>query len=273
MPFSTPIHAETTQNNGLAGVAALNGSGGGHVGSADKITIKTLKGLTPYLLGGGGTSVSKPNGAALLFDQLYGGNKCFMGAGRFFPAAWDRFMRYAPIELMPGDKITAQLSNTNVNEASIVAYDISYAKSRPRAMDPARMLSRYKEIIKDMISITVANAITYNDAAADMATLMSGGIGKTVFLNEKYDIVGFFPIVTTAVGGVVTISGSIDGAEWNGQAPGAPISPLGAVTLYGDPYQYLLPEPIPIDFNSPPTLGMCGLSAAAETFGIMLGKK
>jgi hypothetical protein len=157
MPYDTLLHAEAQACNGLTGVAALANQN--HRASGDKLFLKT-KPAPPYLMGLGGLSDTKPQQVALVPDELLAQNPILGPAGmNFWSDGWAKFLRECPITLVKGDGLTGQLSNTNVNEGGLVAYDIAYGRPiAPWSLKDVRpMLS---EVFTDTITITSAAAVT-----------------------------------------------------------------------------------------------------------------
>lgn len=264
MTYDSLLYAQVTQNNGLAGVTALKST---HVVSGDTQKLKDAFG-DPFLIGFGAVSLTKPQASALACEQRDGGSVIYGNAGRDFYAHYMKELRRQPMNMVKGDVITGQISNTNVSEASIVAMDIVYSQAQLPKMPTSQ--KTYKKWHNDKITITVANALTFDDAAVSLETLLTNKF-KWIDKNKKYELVATIPNVSSPAGGIASIQ-SLPGA-WEGKAPGLIINPLSTVNFAPGTSGYCyVPEPIPMDPLAWPTLGMCGLTAVEVSFGVLFGE-
>jgi len=264
MPYSTLVHAESTQNDGYAGVAGKGPTGIGFSISGD--TIVLIDKEFPYIYRYGAHSITKPQACKLNFTnmgtRMYGG-----GAVDFHPAGISG-SRSLPQKLYRGETVTGYASNTNVAEDTIIMYEIAY--NHITSWDISEFAG--KQIFPALMTLTAGAAVTYNsgpvtvyDAATDPTDWFDA--------NAYYDILGAFGVIG-ADGGVVHITNLPD--DWARHAPGFPINPLDTV-LFGTrmPYFYLL-EPIRgipgNQLKNNVTLGITATATNATTFGLLMAR-
>jgi len=267
MPFTSPLWPEARAGDGLVGIAAAGD--GYHTVSGDDLTLKDHD--EPFMIGFGGTGDTKPQGVAIDQAKGEGTSRIYGPAGmNFFLDGFDKGWRKQPKPLVKGDTLTGLQSSTNVNEGSLVVMDLIYGRGNA----PARKVEdiKYKDYHTDLVTITSANAVTLNDAAASLPTLLTNGY-KWIDLAKKYDILATIPCISAATFGGVASIRNISAPGWSGLAPGLIVNSLSAVTFNPGGSRNWVPEPIPFDPVSPPTLGMCATSAGAITFGILFGEK
>lgn len=267
MVYSTICWGESTQNNGLAGVAGLANQN--HNASGDKLKLKTTP-SPPYLMGFGSVSDTKPQGSALVPDTG-NGNKPIYGPGAidFVTEGWAWWMRSAPVVLQKGDQLTGQASNTNVAEGTVVAADIQYG-SYAQPWNLAEMRQKYIQIISQQVTITSGAAVTFNSGSTAIETAATEK-SNWLDVDASYEILGTSPCISAATfGGICNVTGL--GGNWKGEQPGLLVSPLSAVTFSpGGSFAPAL-EPIPFDGDSPPDVGMTATSAGAVKFNIVMGQ-
>lgn len=267
MPFDSLCWGEAQACDGLTGCAALANQN--HGVSGDKITLKTDP-KPPYLQGLGGLSDTKPQAVALIPDEQNAQLPIYGPAGmNFWSDGWDRSLREGPIELLKGDALTAQISNTNVNEGAIVACEVAYG--RPVAPWSLKDIqNRYEKIFHDLCTITSAAAVTFNSGSGVLSGKMTN-FSKWSDPDGRFEILGVVHGISAATfGGIANVTKLSGG--WQGFQPGLVINPLSAVTFdAGGGFAPAL-EPIPFDGDSLPDIGMTATSAGAVTFALKIGK-
>jgi hypothetical protein len=267
MPYDTICWGEAQACNGLTGVAALSGQN--HGASGDKLTLKSTP-EPPFLQGLGGLSDTKPQQVALVPDELQAQNPILGPAGmNFWSDGWLKELRQIPIELIKGDALTGQLSNTNVNEGAIVGADVTYGRPvAPWTLEGVQ--GRYSKVFTDTITITSAAAVTFNSGSGALSGKASN-YAKWSDSKGEFEILGIIHGISAATyGGICNVTKL--GGEWDGKQPGLIVSPLSAVTFdAGGSFAPAL-EPIPFEGDSVPDVGMTATSAGAVTFSMLIGK-
>lgn len=271
MPYDTILWGEEQAANGLTGVAALAGQN--HQASGDKLTLLNDP-SPPILIEAGGLSDTKPQGAALVFDKLEGGNTYKLPAHiDFWGFGWMKDLRAMPKVLQKGDNVTGQISTTNVNEGQIVAASLVYGKENvPPPMLRYRyadVRKRYKDIFFDTITITSAAAVTFNSGAAALDTALTNE-AKWLDNTQRYEFIGLIPNIGAATFGGIMNWTKLGGA-WKGTQPGVVNPPLSAVS-FGIGGDFITPaEPIPFNGDALPQVGMTATSAGAIASGAAFG--
>jgi hypothetical protein len=272
VPYDTVIWAEVTQNNGLAGVAALAGQS---PFLADGDTLKMPK--KKYVAALGGSSLTKPNGCALSGDKSRGGQRFHANAAISMGLA--EILKDFALDFQENELVTALLNNTNVSEESQVfahVVDESGPFEMPKSILEAGRKAGARRIHCPIAKVTVATTKTmFNGEVALDAAITAGLAGQNagwLSSEKEYAVLGLMHSVATTAFGTVHIRGLAGG--WEGRFPGIPMygKLLGT---FDDPVGAFMPalEPIPFKGNSLPLISEVGLVAAAHTFGIVIGEK
>lgn len=266
MPYDTLNWGETTQNSGLAGVAAKGPAP--IVFSGDYNVLRKGFG-TPHIVSLGGTSATKPTGTALVGNRSYGVNKFCGPAGLYNPRMTGLVLPY-----QEGEQLTAQASNTNVNEATIVHADCAYggAHAHPATVGAALAKAGGGELWCPPTSVTAAAGVTLA-VIGDLSAMTTDTNDLWLDTRASYHILGY-----TGCVGIASDCGSIAftglGGAWHGYVPGIPDHMIGPVTLdtgtgYGADLCY---EPIPFDGDALPSYMANHLSNTAVLGGLLLAK-
>lgn len=270
--FDTLCWGEVTQNNGLAGVAALAGYAP-YTASGDTYKMPAKR----YLVGLAGTSLTKPNGCAVSGDKSRAGQRFHANAA--ISMGFNEILKDFALEFQDQETVTAVLSNTNVSEESqVVGVFTENPHPWPHSIWEAAQLAgvAWPKIHAPLASVTVAATKTaFSGELALDAAITAGASGQNTgwLSSEKnYVILGLMNSVATTAFGTVHIRGLA--GEWMGRMPGTPMygKLLGT---FDNPNQTFMPfyEAIPFKGNSLPLISETGLVAAAHTFGIVIGEK
>jgi hypothetical protein len=267
MPYDTVVWGEAQAANWLTGVAFLAGQN--HTKDGDKVVLKSTP-TPPYLLGLGGLSDTKPQGTALVPDETMSQLPIFAPGGiDFFNDGWAKWLREIPIVLTKGEKVTGQISTTNVNEGQVIGADLAY-KNAPKPWKLSGVSGRYSKVFTDKFTVTSAAAVTFNSGPVSLDSAASN-YPKWNDADGKFEILGSVPNIGAATfGGIAHIRNL--GDKWDGKQPGIVINPLSGVTFNpgGDINTVL--EPIPFDGDALPEISMTATSAGAISFGLLIGK-
>lgn len=267
MPYDSLMWGEATQNNGLAGV---NGKGPAPIQYTGDTNILRKGFGRPVIVGLGGSSITKPTGCAILGNRSYGVNKFCGPASLYFGQLEGSFLVDIAVPFQEGESLTAQASNTNVSENTIVQADCAYGSphQRPDSAWEAMTAAGGGEMWCVPTSATAAAAVT----PAVIGTLD----GLTTDTNDmwldtraKYHILGYVScvgITSTAM----TLGFTGLGGEWAGYVPGLPASGITATfDCQGTSFAY---EPIPFDGDAVPSYQANSLSNTAILGGLMMAK-
>jgi hypothetical protein len=274
MPYTTYVHAEEQAADGFTATAACATFPRGKP-SGDTFTLPKGAG-DQWLIGGGVTSDTKPQAGMIVPTYRNGGTPIYFPGSIHLAAYWARFMRAAPIKMVEGDVLTGYLSNTNVNEGSILAYDIASGNApKPATMQNlAALRAKYMEVQQAHIQVTSAAAVTYNSGGVSLDAAVTAA-GDDIY--DWLDTLGTYEIYAISAGGIpgATFGGILNisqlGGTWAGEVPGLPAGALSAVDFHGDNFS-LAPEPIPFAGNSLPVVGMTATSAGAQCVILHIGR-
>lgn len=265
MPYDSLMWGETTQNNGLAGVAAKGPAP--IVYSGDYNVLRKGFGA-PVIVSLGGISATKPTGTAILGNRSYSVNKFCGPASLSFGQSTGNPMIDIVVPFQEGEQLTAQLSNTNVNEASIVQADCAYGAPHPypRSAAAAMAMAGGGELWCPPISHTAAAAVT-PAVIGDLVALTT----EDLWLDTRasYHIIGNVSTVGVASeGGTLTFTGL--GGAWHGYVPGVAYAGIKATfDTEGISYCY---EPIPFDGDALPSYMANALTNTAVLGGLLIAK-
>lgn len=267
MVYDSLQWGETTQNNGLAGV---NGKGPQPIQYTGDTNILRKGVGTPIIVGLGGTSATKPTGCAIQGNRSMGTNKFCGPATLYFGQQEGGFWTDLIRPFQEGESITAQASNTNVSEATIVQADCAYGSAHPYPHSPGAALAAAGggEMWCPPTSVTAAAAVT--PAAIGTLDAMTTDTGdQWLDTRATYHILGYVSCVGVAgSGGTISFSGL--GGQWAGYRPGFPYSGITATfDSSGTSYAY---EPIPFDGDALPTYDANSLTNTACLGGLLLAK-
>ena len=263
MAYDSMCWGEEVQNTSLLGVLGKGPSPIAFTGD-----INTLrKGLgTPYLVGLGGVSDTKPNAVGISGNRSYGTQLFLAPAGMDFSGT---FMRDLARPYQEGEDISGFGCNTNVSEGIVVQADIAYGAVHryPKTVGEAAAMAGGGIMHSVPFSITSTAAVTPKSGlvALDAATSQDLWVNT----DSTYHILGVAPNVSAATfGGTMTVT--LNTKEWNGFIPGICVNPLSAVT-FGTGGVSLAYEPIgPFPGDALPTVGLNSTSAGAIANGIIL---
>lgn len=265
MPYDTLQYGETTQNSGLAGVAAKGPPP--IVYSGDYNVLRKGFGA-PVLVGLGGVSASKATGCAVVGNRSYGVNKFTGPASLAFPMMHDLVVPF-----QEGEQLTGQLSNTNTNEASIVNADIAYggAHAYPQTVGGAMAAAGGGELWSVPISCTAAAAVTLAYIGTlDGLTTDTGD--QWLDTRAGYKIIGSVGCV-----GIVSDCGSITftglGGDWKGYTPAVRDHMIDPVTNDVRGGLELCYEGIPFDGDALPGYMANHLTNTAVLAGLLMVKQ
>jgi len=264
--WDTLTWAEEQAANGLTATAAKAPTS--YSSSGDTITLK--KGLgVPYLFGIGMTSDTKGQASAVI-PQYSNRNTYIYGPGstKFADLGYEDMADDGAIELQVGETLTGYLSNTNVNEGSVLMCDVGY-NGHPAPLSAPRT-GRYAKVYKELLTITSAAAVSRHSGSV----ALSSGLTSTTFLNTKknYELIGVTPGISAAtLGGVLTFEGL--SGDFFGSHPGHPVDGLSAVDFSTCSFH---PFRVPLalsgeEFDSV-TAGMCATTAGAITMQLRIGE-
>jgi len=262
MPYDTIIWGEVTQNNGFAGVAAVAGQAP-YTSSGDTIKMPSAR----RVVGMVGTSLTKPNGCRIKGD-LSRSADYFYGPASLAPVMSK--LRDIALEFQNGEVITAELSNTNVNEESHVSLDVTEEQphSHPKTIGEAaaKVGAKAVHIIQCTVTVATTKTMFNGEVALDSAASQkTGWLDKT----KKYAILGGVMSLSTTAFGTVHIRG-LDGA-WLGRFPGFVMNKLDGTFEAQGGFSPAY-EPIPFAGDKLPLISECGLVAAAHTFGLVIAE-
>lgn len=261
MPYDTIFWGEATQNNGYAGVVGVTGQGD-YLNSADTMILPR----DTVCVGGGGTSLTKPNGARVA------GNRSRAAAYTYLPAALDPSgeLRNIALPFVKGEAITGQMSNTNTNEESQIHLHLTEDTPHkwPKDIwDAMQMCGGGKmHIIQCTLTCATTKTAFNGEVALDSA---ASEVVSWLDAKKKYHILGIVPSLGTTAFGLVYFRG-LSGA-WKGKMPAICVNKLdGTYETRGD----FIPayEPIPFDGDALPKISTVGLVAAAGTFGLVIAE-
>ena len=258
MPYDALIWGEEGAASGLTARTAKGPNT--YTISGDTITLKGTDRGTPILFGLGATSDTKAGGCAVVPSlsnravAIYG-----PAAIDILTKGWDDFRLSGGVkQLSNGETLTGQIDNANTNEGSVMGCFVSYG-GYPAVRGPS---AGANDMFREKITITSAAAVTYNSGAVALNTACT----SSTWLNTraKYEIRGISGCVGAATfGGMCSVTNL--GGAWAAYTPGFPVPGLSAVTFAPDGV-FVLPEPIPFDGDSLPSVGMTATSAGAIVF-------
>jgi hypothetical protein len=272
MPYDTIVWGETTQNNGFAGVAAATGQ------DAFEASGDTLKMPADVaIVGGGGSSVTKPNGCRFKSDlekALYHHLPANLSPSRMLSGQ----LLDIDIRQPQRAKITAELSNTNVNEASMVYLHLVRADKDgaphawPKTIREAMERAGGGRLIITQFSVVCGTAVTFKDGEkafdADSApSITAAEYAKFINPKKKYKILGLVASLGVASTGVIFFS-KLSG-EWAQRQPGVVHSKLLGTFEQEGAFSPCY-EPIEFDGDKPPSMHVFALAAATLTGGLVL---
>lgn len=265
MPYDTLVWAQSTQNNGLDGVAA---KGPAPIQYSGDYNILRKGFGDPYITSLGGVSLTKPTGTAIVGNRSYGANKFCGPAGLYNPRATSLVIKY-----QEGEQLTGQLSNTNVSEVSIVHADCGYGGAHAHPANPGAALAMAGggEMWCVPTSATAAAAVT-PAYIGQLDGLTTDTNDQWLDTRASYHILGYVGCVGIAGDcGVITFTGL--GGQWAGYVPGIPDKQITATfdTSHREGFD-LCYEPIPFDGNGLPGYMATHLSNTAVLGGLLLAK-
>jgi len=267
MPFDTLVHAEATQNSGYAGVA---GKGPAPIQYTGDTNILRKGFGMPIIVGLGSTSISKPQGCRISGNRSYGTNYIMGPGGLNFGQSMGTFMTDLAFPFQEGETITGQGSDTNVNEAIIVAYDVAYGSAHPypHTAWEAMRAAGGGELWCVPCSATAASAVT-PAYIGQLDTLTTDTGDQWLDTRAKYHALGTVASIGLAGGGgILTLTGLA--GPWAGFVPGVPMSGIQATfQTQGNSFCY---EPLPFDGDALPGYMHCELTAGAQLFGLLMAK-
>jgi hypothetical protein len=219
------------------------------------------------MVGAGGASVSKTNGARVKGSLSRAANWFTFPA---HPDLGQGFLRDLQLLWQDEETLTVNLSNTNVSEASMVGMDFTPTPHQyPSSLWEAAKMCGAKAIHAPQASITVGAAVTAYSGEVALTTATqetTGWLDKS----KRYAILGIVPSLSTANGGFMQVRGL--GGAWQGHIPAIPAPKLSAVTFSSQGRFQPAFEPIPFAGNEIPNVSLVGEAAAAHTFALVLAE-
>ena len=256
---------EALQANGFTGTTSKAGVPDTYTYSGDTVTLRNFG--RPFFIGGYQSSETKPGGGRFKGNLSYGAQYTYVPGFRQSrnPIIHNAF-NFPPKEFQRSEILTGETDDTNVNEETmmLLLFDYGVPHRYPQSWPDIMSLLKKpaKKIHTPQFSVTSAGAITPNSGVVtlDSASQEDLWIKKDV----EYSIIGVIPHLVQNHGWlqfsknlpmqefsshVIPLMDGADEVTFDTGGPAFPYEPIG-----------------PFNMDSPPSVGLFSIEAAATTF-------